>query len=238
MINYIDTHIHLDLLDDLSKSINYINTNKLYVVAMTNHPKVYETLVKKIDSKFIRVALGMHPELADQANIPLFKKYIHSTKYIGEIGLDFSKRNSNQEKQKAIFNEILSISKHKILSIHSRKAETEVLDSIEQNFDKDSTYILHWYIGGKKALARALEMDCYFSINLSMLGSKKFLDNITLFPIDKILVESDAPFSKGNLYEINSTYCEIAKTFNIPEQIMAAQIFENFKNILNKSSKK
>lgn len=237
MINYIDTHIHLDLLDDLSKAIRYIDENKIYVIAMTNHPKVYEALVKKIDSKFIRVALGMHPELVNKANIALFKKYIHSTKYIGEIGLDFSKRNSDHELQKSIFNEILNISKQKILSIHSRKAEAEVLSSIEQNFDNDSTYILHWYTGGKKTLQRAIELGCYFSINLNMIESKKFLDNLALFPIDKILVESDAPFSKGNIYDSHLTYCKLARTFNMPEQIMAMQIFENFKNILTKSNK-
>ena len=237
MINYIDTHIHLDLLDDLNKAIRYIDENKIYVIAMTNHPKVYEALVKKIDSKFVRVALGMHPELVNKANITLFKKYIHSTKYIGEIGLDFSNRNANHEAQKSIFNEILNISKQKILSIHSRKAEAEVLSSIEQNFDKYSTYILHWYTGSKKTLQRAIELGCYFSINLNMLESKKFLDNLALFPIDKILVESDAPFSKGNIYNSHSTYCKLAKTFNIPEQLMAMQIFENFKNILTKSNK-
>lgn len=237
MSNYIDTHIHLDLLDDLSKAISYINENKIYVIAMTNHPKVYEALVNKIDSKFIRVALGMHPELVDKANLTLFKKYINSTKYIGEIGLDFLNRNSNQEKQKYIFNEILNISKKKIFSIHSRKAETEVLSSIEKNFNKDSTYILHWYTGGKKALQKAIELGCYFSVNLNMVKSKKFLDNLALFPIEKILVESDAPFSKGNIYESPLTYCKLAKVFNVPEQIMSRQIFENFSNILIKSDK-
>lgn len=39
-----------------------------------------------------------------------------------------------------------------------------------------------------------------------MLESKKFLDNSALFPIDKILVESDAPFLKGNIYNSHSTY--------------------------------
>ncbi len=236
MTNYIDTHIHLDLLDDLNKAINYIDLNQIYVIAMTNHPKVYEALVKKINSKFIRVALGMHPELINKANISLFKKYINSTKYIGEIGLDFSKRNNDQELQKSIFNEILNLSKKKILSIHSRKAESEVLNSIEQNFDKDSSYILHWYSGGKKDLQRAIELGCYFSLNLNMLESKKFCDYSSLLPINKILIESDAPFSKGNIFDSHLTYCKLAATFNIPEQIMAIQVFDNFKNILTKSN--
>lgn len=72
---------------------------------------------------------------------------------------------------------------------------------------------------------------------LTLVESKKFLDNLALIPIEKILVESDAPFSKGNIYESPLTYCKLAKVFNVPEQIMSMQIFENFKNILIKSDK-
>ena len=108
-----------ELLDNLSKTVNYINENRMYVIAMTNHPKVYEVFKNEINSKFIRVALGMHPELAEKANMVFFKKYVHSTKYIGEIGLDFSKQNTNHEQQEFIFDEILNISKQKIFSIHS-----------------------------------------------------------------------------------------------------------------------
>lgn len=70
-----------------------------------------------------------------------------------------------------------------------------------------------------------------------MLESKKFLDNLVSFPIDKILVESDAPFSKGNIYDSHFTYCKLAETFNMSKQIMTMQIFENFRNILTNSNK-
>lgn len=237
MISYIDTHVHLDLLDDINKAIKYIDANQIYVIAMTNHPKVYETLFKKIDSKYIRVALGMHPELINNVNMALFKKYVNSTKYIGEIGLDFSKRNNHQEQQKAIFNEILSLSRKKILSIHSRKAESDVLNSIEQNYNKDSIYILHWYSGGIKDMQRAIDLGCYFSINLNMVISKKFCDYYNLLPINKILIESDAPFSKGNIYNISSTYYKLSKAFSMDEESIKAQVFNNFKELLKMSNR-
>lgn len=236
MINYIDTHIHLDLLENLSKIVKYINENRIYVIAMTNHPKVYEVFKNEINSKFIRVALGMHPELAEKANMILFKKYIHSTKYIGEIGLDFSKRNTNHEQQKIIFNEILNISKQKIFSIHSRDAVMQVLNIIEQNFDKGSTYILHWYTGGIKDMQRAIDLNCYFSINLNMLNSKNFLDKINLIPKNRILIETDAPFSKGNIFNLSCTYKKLSQILNIPESLISNHIFENFKYILSAST--
>lgn len=236
MINFIDTHIHLDLLDNFSNVIQYVENNKIYVIAMTNHPKVYETLINKIDSKFIRVALGMHPELVKESNFTLFKKYVDTTKYIGEVGLDFSKKNeANLQKQIKIFTDILCVSKHKILSIHSRKAETEVLNCIENNFDKDSSYILHWYTGGEKDLLRAINLGCYFSININMVKSKKFLENAHLIPKEKILVETDAPFSQGSIFNLENTYNGLSQAIKVSKSCISEQVFNNFKDVLLKS---
>lgn len=53
------------------------------------------------ENKHFQIALGFHPELvheyADQ--IVLFKKLINETRFIGEIGLDYTK---NQRKMKRL----------------------------------------------------------------------------------------------------------------------------------------
>lgn len=234
MNNYIDTHIHLDLLNNLNDTINYIESNKIYVIAMTNHPKVYEIVSQKQFSKYIRYALGMHPELVDKANMTLFKKYINTTKYIGEVGLDFSHIN-NREKQINLFNEILKLSHRKIINIHSRKAEETVLRAIEENYDKTSSYILHWYTGNKKSMLKAIDLGCYFSINLDMLKTKKFIELFSYIPKNRILVETDAPFSKGNLINLTSTYALIAELVEQEEIVVKETIYCNFEEMLNKS---
>ncbi len=59
-----DTHIHLDLFEDRENIIKYIEEEKSYTIAMTNLPILYKKYINKYkDLKYIRFALGFHPEL-------------------------------------------------------------------------------------------------------------------------------------------------------------------------------
>ena len=59
-----DTHLHLDLFRDRNKIIKEIENNKSYTIAVTNLPILYEKYVKIYgDLKYIKFALGFHPEL-------------------------------------------------------------------------------------------------------------------------------------------------------------------------------
>lgn len=91
---------------------------------------------------------------------------------------------------------------NKILSIHSRKAEKEVIDIIGAEFN--GKIILHWYSGNMSELNRAIKNNYYFSINGDMLTTKKGRDIVNKIPLDRILIESDAPFTKDtrNTYSI------------------------------------
>ena len=235
MNNYIDTHLHLDLIENIEKTLQYIEQKQIYTIAVTNHPKVFEGLMGKINSKFVRIALGMHPELGDKANMNLFKELVISTKYIGEIGLDFSNKGMAQnkkQKQIKIFEDILLFSKKKLFSIHSRDAENEVLNSINMHFDKTSHYILHWYTGSKTNLLKAIELGCYFSINISMLRTKKFLELLPFIPKDKLLIETDSPFSKGSIFTIEETYKRLAEVLELSLINVKSLVFENFREAL------
>lgn len=57
--HYIDCHIHLDLIKSRTV-LDFINRYKIYTIAVTNHPKVFERFCSQVDSPYIRVALGMH----------------------------------------------------------------------------------------------------------------------------------------------------------------------------------
>ena len=73
---------------------------------------------------------------------------------------------------------------HKIVSIHSRLADKEVLDIIGDDFK--FTPILHWYSGNINSLKIACERGYYFSVNLSMTRTKKFLEMLETIPHNKI----------------------------------------------------
>ena len=58
-----DTHFHLDLQKDRIGAIYEIEEHQIYTIAVTNLPDLYRKESGEIASKYIRFALGFHPEL-------------------------------------------------------------------------------------------------------------------------------------------------------------------------------
>lgn len=138
------------------------------------------------------------PELVSTRfkELDLMIKMINKTRYIGEVGLDYT--NVTQEEkalQRKIFEKILEIcaqEKDKVLSVHTRKSAEDAIDMIGLNYP--GKIILHWYSDNIKVLERAIVGGMYFSINYAMTVSnngKKIINNI---PYERIITESDGPF--------------------------------------------
>ena len=236
-----DTHFHLDLFNDPGNIIAQIESEKIYTIAVTNVPEVFihtQHLVK--DSKFIKPALGLHPELAYQYKnqLSLFHDLLKDTRYIGEVGLDnYKKSKDDFSDQKKVFEKIISACNdtgNKILTVHSRRAEKEVISIIGKSFSGKA--ILHWYSGGLKEIDHALVNGFYFSINYAMTQSengRKIIDHI---PIERILLETDGPFIKVNHQPSTPlvTNLILREIANLKQQTnMNIQIGENFRKILS-----
>ena len=199
-----DMHSHIDLYSNPKEVIRECVKNKLYVLSVTTTPKAWHgtyALTKGIPG--FNTALGLHPQLAHEREheLPLFDSLITETKYVGEIGLDGSKKyHPHIDSQLRVFRHILEQCKKngsKIMSIHSRGAVSMVLDEIE-NYPQAGTPILHWFLGTKKELNRAIDLGCLFSIGPAMTVSQKGKKIIDWIPRDKILIETDGPFALLN----------------------------------------
>ncbi len=197
-----DTHFHLDLFERPGEILTRIEREKVYTVAVTNVPGVFahtEQLVK--ESKYVRAALGLHPELANQHHhqVSLFFQLLPKTRYVGEVGLDNQyKSAADFAQQKKVFEQLLMacrIATGKILTIHSRRAEKEVIDMIGPHFP--GKIILHWYSGSLRELDRAVSHGFFFSVNHTMTQSENGKKIINRLPPDRILLETDGPFCKN-----------------------------------------
>src|SRR5690606_5376999 len=238
----IDTHCHIDLYQQPEQVLLECEKSGLTIIAMTNLPSHFEMGFSHIlPFKKIRMALGMHPLYADLHNkeFPLFFKNLHRTSYIGEVGLDFSKEGfPTKEIQIATFRRILaSISnQRKILSIHSRRAEKEVLDLLVENNIKSA--IFHWYSGQLNLIDKITEAVYFFSVNPAMIKSESGKKTIQRIPKDKLLTETDGPFIEiGNRPikpgEVIEVCNYLSVTWNIPLVDVKLIISENFKRILS-----
>lgn len=93
-----DTHMHFDLYNNRNEVLDYIENNHSYTIAVTNLPDLFERSLHLCEKrKFSRIALGFHPELVYQYSnqILKFDRYVSATRYIGEIGLDFTTYDKN-----------------------------------------------------------------------------------------------------------------------------------------------
>lgn len=195
---FVDTHCHLDLYVDVPNAIRQVANSDVETIAVTNTPSVYSRLVElSVGVDQIHVALGLHPELAHvrHPELPLFRQLISSTRYIGEVGLDYvTADRSMRQVQRAVFTKIVDWSSEtgdKILTIHSRRAADDVVDTLGVFH---GTYILHWYTGSAKALERALANGAYVSVNPAMCQSQRGQALMARVPVERVLTETDGPF--------------------------------------------
>ena len=202
----IDFHCHLDLYPDLSTAISTCDARRALTLAVTTTPKTFaRNRQLASNSEFVRVALGLHPQLVEQrvSELGLFERLLPETPYVGEIGLDAGRYHYHSiEVQKYVFRTVLSLcadAGDKILSVHSVRAAKHVLDIIEECLPQGrGTVILHWFTGSMTEARRGVALGCYFSVNERMLSSsngRRFLREV---PDDRLLTETDGPFVARN----------------------------------------
>lgn len=239
----IDTHCHYDMFDNPTQIIKDCENRKIITIGMTNLPSHFEMGFPHIKGyKYIRMALGLHPLKAREHNRELvrFKKNIDNTSYIGEIGLDFSRDGiATKEIQISSFEYVLETikSKNKIVSLHSRRAEMEVLELLKKYGIKNA--IFHWYTGGVKVLREIFENGYYFSINPAMVKSKSGQKLIAEMPLDRILTETDSPYTQigsrtTKPSDVKIVISYLSESKGMSAEVVENKIYSNFKSLINK----
>ena len=210
-----DAHCHLDLMDNMSEFINGIQNANMRLFAVGTTPKAHSKEMKFCrNTHNIYVGLGLHPQLISSGydDMLLFKSFLGKSHYIGEVGLDFSKDYiKTKQLQIKMFSEIIKLCEQygeKIISIHSLKSADMVIEILKSYKRKSNKYIFHWFTGTISQLERAIELECYFSINPRMLITKSGIEVIKTVPPNRMLLETDAPFATKvqNIQEIENTF--------------------------------
>jgi TatD DNase family protein len=243
----VDTHCHLDLYPDPASVVAESERNAVYTIAVTNAPSVFDRncAIVGASSRYVRVALGLHPELAAERSheLQLFRERLSLTRYVGEVGLDYV---TSDESQRATQRRILEAivaecdsAGGKVLTVHSRRAAEDVVDVFGSRFR--GTYILHWYAGGVKALRRALAHGAYVSVNTPMMGSKRTRALVAEVPRERVLTETDGPFvqvadrtssAPARPVNVERVIAELARMWAVHIEDARATVYANFASML------
>ena len=204
----IDSHCHLDhepLLSDLTNVIKRskeVGIKKLLTISTSY--KSFDR-IKKIVQKdeMIYGTIGIHPHEASDNKITsdIIEKNLADNKKIigiGETGLDFYYTNSDKNDQINSFKQHIkaSIKTKAPLIIHSRNAEDETFDILNEYKEQNLKILMHCFTGSKDFAKKLLTLNAFFSASgiITFKNSTDLQETFKFLPLDKILIETDSPF--------------------------------------------
>jgi len=238
----VDAHCHLDLYSDLERIVSETEAKHIYTIAVTNAPSVFfHTAEFTAGRKYVRPALGLHPELVSSHGHELshMRDLLKETRYVGEVGLDYQTSDLGLRKaQREVLSCILEWCADygdKILTLHSRRAASDVTAMVGDGFPGKA--ILHWFSGSRKELDQASRIGLYFSVNPAMMRSEKGRSLVTLMPSDRVLTETDGPFVKigkrlAEPADVQDVVKELASIWNLPVERARERVLKNFGTML------
>jgi TatD DNase family protein len=241
----VDFHCHLDLYPDFDAAVKEAEDAGVYTLAVTTTPKAWPRNFEVTRlTRHVRAALGLHPQLVAERHteIALWENYLPQTRYIGEVGLDAGPQYYRSfELQKQVFERILkecAKAGGKVLSVHSVRAATAVLDLVETWLPSDrGQVVLHWFTGSKAEARRATDLGCYFSINAAMMTKEKSRALVATLPLERLLTETDGPFTKfdrrpARPVDVATTIGTLANLRDLTPEVTAATVQSNLRTLL------
>ncbi len=117
---------------------------------------------------------------------------------VWETGLEFYYNNSAKDKQIISFRKHIesALSLNIPLIIHSRNAENETFNLINEYKDQNLKILMHCYTGSKIFAQKLLKFNTFFSASgiITFKNSKDLQNTFKEIPQDRLLVETDSPF--------------------------------------------
>jgi TatD DNase family protein len=196
----IDFHCHIDLFPDPHEIARECREREVHVLSVTTTPSAWPGTAA-LGGGTVITALGLHPQLAHErkSELSLFDHILPDCTYVGEVGLDGAPEfKAHWQDQVDVFRHVLNACDRaggRIMSIHSRRASTPILDLLEL-YPGAGTPILHWFSGTARDLDRAIALGCWFSVGSAMLRSKRGMELARRMPRARVLTESDGPFAR------------------------------------------
>lgn len=239
----IDLHCHLDLYPEPTAVAAECVRRGMYVLSVTTTPSAWKgTSALAAGSERIRTAVGLHPQLAQQrkGELDQFDQLVHETRYVGEIGLDGTPEcQPFWRDQLEVFEHVLdkcAAVGGRILTIHSRRAENEVLERLELQRGA-GVPILHWFSGSYRSLERAKLLDCWYSVGPAMLRGQKGRELVKRLPANRVLTETDGPFVMiGDRaiqpWDVQDAVEQLAKIWSLQVQDVEERLAVNLRTLI------
>ena len=204
----IDSHCHLDhepLISDLPNVIQRsknIGIEKLLTISTSFESFNRIKDIINLDD-IIYGTIGIHPHETENDIITsdeILKNLNENPKVIGigETGLDFFYNNSDREKQINSFKQHIeaSIKSNVPIIIHSRDAEYETFEILNEYKNKNLKILMHCFTGSLEFAIKLQSLNAFFSASgiITFKNALELQNTFKSLPLDKILIETDSPY--------------------------------------------
>jgi TatD DNase family protein len=215
-VDLIDSHCHLNFEQfDADRDQVLRNAAEVEVRRFINPSIDLETSqrVVTLAGRYpnLYAAVGFHPyeaskvneaTLANLAQLAAASKVVA----IGEIGLDYYRDRAPKADQYQAFEAQLALAKKLNLPviIHQREAAEDTMAILRQ-WGKDGEHpglVLHAFSGDVAMVEEAVSLEFYMGIGgpITFKNARNFPNVVQAMPLDKILIETDAPFLSPHPY--------------------------------------
>ncbi len=169
-------------INSIQKAISLVKDEQNWYVAAGFHPENLPDAISKID--------GIVPFLSN-------KKVVA----VGEIGLDYYWNSFDHNYQKDCFMRQIKIAKEHNLPIivHNRDAHCDILEILKAT---KPSGVVHCFSGSAETAKEIIKLGMYIGIGgtLTFKGARKTIEVVNSIPLERILLETDAPYLTPSPY--------------------------------------
>ncbi|CAK67449.1 unnamed protein product (macronuclear) [Paramecium tetraurelia] len=185
-------------LSDLKKTRELCQLSPNYYTTAGIHPcRAYE-----LNKDYY----GYMGELKDQLELALKEKKLVA---IGECGLDYDRlgRSTKQEQMIAFDPHFDLAEKYKLpMYLHNRNTRDDFYDIMQKNRHRIVGGVVHSFTGPLDELQKILHLDLYVGVNGCSLKTQENINVAKQIPLDKLLLETDAPYCEIKRNHPSSKY--------------------------------
>jgi TatD DNase family protein len=254
----VDHHCHLDypdFADDLDGVIGRAKAAGVgLLVSISTRIRSFDRLRAIAEAHDnVLSSVGTHPHYAhEELDIPV-EQIVALARHpkvvaIGEAGLDYFYDSSPRDAQARGFRNHIAAARETQLPlvIHTRDADVDTADILAEEMARGPfPALLHCFTGGAELARRALELGLYVSFSgiVTFKKSDALREVARMVPLDRILVETDAPFLAPGKYRgkrnepayVVETAALLAKLKGVTPEELARTTTENFFRLYSKA---
>ena len=203
----VDSHCHInfkELAGDIpglleTAAANDVTAMLCISVTLEDYPQV---LALARDYPNIHASVGVHPNV-DEGEDPTIERLVELAGHehvvaIGETGLDYFRSEGDLGWQQERFRRHIEAARQvdKPLIIHTREAAADTIDILRKEGAEQPGGVIHCFTEDWDFAKQALDIGFYISFSgiLTFKSAKQIQEAAKKVPMDRILVETDAPY--------------------------------------------